>query len=126
LNPRVRNARVARNNTRRRTRPLNALNMPSPRTRRGTRILVCGRTRTPDRPWDFRRSEPTQLSFDKSYERIQRAANYTGPVRGNEYTRIYEWPGCPYYDLISESSRVDFVNARKAQEAGYRPAHDCP
>jgi endonuclease YncB( thermonuclease family) len=80
----------------------------------------------PTAPWDFRHGEQTQLCFDKSDDRVQCTANYSGPVRGNEHTHIYEWPGCPYYDLIGDTNRIDFPNAQKAQEAGYRPAHNCP
>ncbi len=80
----------------------------------------------PTAPWDFRHGEQTQLCFDKYDHRVQCTASYSGPVRGNEHTHIYEWPGCPYYDVIGESNRVEFANAQRAQEAGYRPAHNCP
>jgi endonuclease YncB( thermonuclease family) len=80
----------------------------------------------PTAPWDFRHDEQTQLCFDKSDDRIQCTANYAGPVRGNERTHIYVWPECPYSDAIGESNRVEFANAQEAQEAGYRPAHNCP
>lgn len=49
-----------------------------------------------------------------------------GPVRGNRRSMIYQWPGCPYYDAISQTNRVKFPNAQAAQAAGYRPAKNCP
>ncbi len=49
-----------------------------------------------------------------------------GPVRGNQRSMIYQWPGCPYYDRISERNRVRFPNAQAAEAAGYRAAKNCP
>jgi phosphatidylserine/phosphatidylglycerophosphate/cardiolipin synthase-like enzyme len=48
-----------------------------------------------------------------------------GPVVGNRRSRIYEWPGCPYYDSISPRQRVEFASAQAAEQAGYRAAHNC-
>lgn len=49
-----------------------------------------------------------------------------GPVRANRKTRIYEWPGCPYYKKISPRNTVEFGNSQAAEAAGYRPARNCP
>ena len=49
-----------------------------------------------------------------------------GPVRGNRRSMIYQWPGCPYYDAISASHRVEFRNPQAAEAAGFRPAKNCP
>jgi len=49
-----------------------------------------------------------------------------GPVRGNRRSMIYQWPGCPYYDAISEGNRAEFPSAQAAEAAGYRPAKNCP
>lgn len=48
-----------------------------------------------------------------------------GPIVGNRRTRIYQWPGCPYYNRISFRDRVEFANAEQAQQSGYRPARNC-
>jgi phosphatidylserine/phosphatidylglycerophosphate/cardiolipin synthase-like enzyme len=53
------------------------------------------------------------------------AAIPKGSVRGNRRSMIYQWPGCPYYDAISERNRVEFSNAHAAEAAGYRPAQNC-
>jgi len=49
-----------------------------------------------------------------------------GAVRGNKRSMIYQWPGCPYYEAISERNRVEFPSAKAAEAAGYRPAKNCP
>jgi phosphatidylserine/phosphatidylglycerophosphate/cardiolipin synthase-like enzyme len=48
-----------------------------------------------------------------------------GPVIGNRRTMIYQWPACPYYGRVSLRNRVDFVDARAAEAAGFRPARGC-
>ncbi|MGH7042584.1 MAG: phospholipase D family protein [Acetobacteraceae bacterium] len=48
-----------------------------------------------------------------------------GAVRGNRNSRIYQWPGCPYYDRIAASNRVAFPSAQAARAAGYRAAGNC-
>ena len=48
-----------------------------------------------------------------------------GPIVGNRRSRIYEWPGCPAYDKVSATNRVEFVNAQAAEQAGYRAARNC-
>lgn len=55
-----------------------------------------------------------------------RTASWGGAVLGNRRTRIYEWPGCPYYGRVSIHNRVEFPTAQAAAAAGYRPAHNCP
>ncbi len=48
-----------------------------------------------------------------------------GPIVGNRRSRIYEWPGCPAYDKVSATNRVEFLNAQAAEQAGYRAARNC-
>ena len=48
-----------------------------------------------------------------------------GPIVGNRRSRIYEWPGCPYYDKVSAANRVEFVSTQAAEQAGYRAARNC-
>jgi len=49
----------------------------------------------------------------------------SGQIIGNRRSRIYEWPGCPYYDKVSAANRVDFSSAQAAEQAGYRAARNC-
>jgi len=76
-------------------------------------------------PWVFRHQESPQLCFNGT-NRIACSSRYQGPVRGNRRTRIYQWPGCPYYEAISLRNRVDFASAQDAEHLGYRPAYNCP
>jgi phosphatidylserine/phosphatidylglycerophosphate/cardiolipin synthase-like enzyme len=48
-----------------------------------------------------------------------------GPIVGNRRSRIYEWPGCPAYDKVSATNRVEFLSAQAAAQAGYRAARNC-
>jgi len=48
-----------------------------------------------------------------------------GPIIGNRRSRIYEWPGCPFYDKVSAANRVEFSSAQVAEQAGYRAARNC-
>lgn len=80
----------------------------------------------PTPPWDFRHGTHTKLCFDQSDHRIACSASYHGPVRGNRHSHIYQWPGCPYYDSISEYNRIEFPSPAAADAAGYRPARNCP
>jgi endonuclease YncB( thermonuclease family) len=77
----------------------------------------------PNPPWDFRHGTSSALQYDSGGHRIAGGPN--GHVRGNSHTHIYQWPGCPTYDAISERNRVDFANAAAAQAAGFRPARNC-
>ena len=83
--------------------------------------------------WDIRaaRSRPLKVSASAESAQPQTAATNAagvpkGAVRGNRRSMMYQWPGCPYYDAISESNRVEFPTAQAAQAAGYRPAKNCP
>lgn len=49
----------------------------------------------------------------------------SGPIVGNRRSRIYEWPGCPFYDKLSPANRVEFASAAAAEQAGYRAARNC-
>jgi phosphatidylserine/phosphatidylglycerophosphate/cardiolipin synthase-like enzyme len=49
----------------------------------------------------------------------------SGPIVGNRRSHIYEWPGCPAYDKVSTSNRVEFLSAQAAEQAGYRAARNC-
>jgi phosphatidylserine/phosphatidylglycerophosphate/cardiolipin synthase-like enzyme len=83
--------------------------------------------------WNIRAARSRPLAAAASAGSTpQQAATVTavsipkGAVRGNRRSMIYQWPGCPYYDAISEGTRVEFPNAQAAKVAGYRPAKNCP
>lgn len=80
----------------------------------------------PVQPQDFRHGTDSPLCFDKGDHRIACSEKYIGPVRGNARSHIYHWPGCPNYDDIAEHNRVEFANAKAAEDAGYRAARNCP
>jgi len=75
-------------------------------------------------PQDFRHGTQTRLCFNSPEHRILCA--YEGPVRGNQRSHIYHWPGCPNYDEIADYNRVPFANRQAAEAAGYRAARNCP
>lgn len=83
--------------------------------------------------WNIRAARSQPINGSASAESAQpRTASADaadvpkGPVRGNRRSMIYQWPGCPYYDAISEGNRVEFPSAQAAEAAGYRPAKNCP
>jgi endonuclease YncB( thermonuclease family) len=76
-------------------------------------------------PWDYRHGTTSALQYDSAGHRIGGAPAGVH-VRGNSRTRIFQWPGCPTYNAISERNRIDFANAAVAQSAGFRPARNCP
>lgn len=49
-----------------------------------------------------------------------------GPIRGNKNSKIYHLPvGCPSYNAMKKSNRVEFDSAKDAEQAGYRKAGNC-
>jgi hypothetical protein len=48
------------------------------------------------------------------------------PIFGNKRSQKYHRPDCPSYDLISPKNRVPFESAKKASDAGYALAGNCP
>jgi phosphatidylserine/phosphatidylglycerophosphate/cardiolipin synthase-like enzyme len=69
------------------------------------------------RNWNYRAAESKPL-------RISRLPVF-GPVVGNRRSRIYQWPGCPFYGQVGVRNRVEFADAAAAEAAGYRPARNC-
>ncbi len=78
----------------------------------------------PVQPQDFRHGTQSRLCFDPPEHRTMCA--YNGPVRGNQRSHIYHWPGCPNYDDIADYNRVEFPNRQAAEAAGFRAARNCP
>ncbi|GEM_PF-649116 len=70
------------------------------------------------RNWDRRAVESKALHISR--------APASRTVVGNRRTRIYQWPGCPFYDHVGVRNRVVFADAAAAEAAGYRPARNCP
>lgn len=66
-------------------------------------------------PWDFRHGLVAAPH-----------PRWSGEVEGNRRSHIFEWPGCPYYGKVSSSNRVTFASSELAEQAGYRPARNCP
>lgn len=50
----------------------------------------------------------------------------TLPILGNSRSRIYHWVGCPSAPQIAPARRVVFRTVAEAEQAGYRPARNCP
>jgi phosphatidylserine/phosphatidylglycerophosphate/cardiolipin synthase-like enzyme len=76
--------------------------------------------------WKVREEQSHPLSVEPLRRRTDSDGEVPdGVVRGNRHSMIYQWPGCSYYDTISERNRVEFPSAKAAEEAGYRPAKSC-
>jgi endonuclease YncB( thermonuclease family) len=73
----------------------------------------------PVQPQDFRHGTQSKLCFASGDHRIACSEQYEGPVRGNQRSHIYHWPGCPNYDDISPYNRVEFPNRQAAEAAGF-------
>jgi hypothetical protein len=79
----------------------------------------------PVEPQDFRHGTHSPFLFDANGCRTS-SEPASGTVVGNARTRIFEWPACPYYASIAPDNRVPFPSPQAAEQAGYRPAHNCP
>jgi phosphatidylserine/phosphatidylglycerophosphate/cardiolipin synthase-like enzyme len=83
--------------------------------------------------WQSRASRSRRLRIGSAWAGFGSAATdapsqapaASGPVIGNRRTRIYQWPGCPYYNRISFRDRVEFASTEQAEQSGYRPARNC-
>jgi hypothetical protein len=58
--------------------------------------------------------------------RILSSQAVVGQIIGNRRSHIYAWPGCGSYDTMAPQNRVMFPDRDAAEQAGYRPAHNCP
>ena len=47
-------------------------------------------------------------------------------VVGNKNSKIYHYEDCPGVLRMSEANKVFFTSILKAQQAGYKPAGNCP
>src|SRR5262245_3695607 len=57
-------------------------------------------------PWQWRKGqhEPTRGTASVA----STAPSTTSPIIGNKKSKIYHWPGCPYYAKVSAQHRVTF------------------
>jgi hypothetical protein len=74
-------------------------------------------------PWQWRKGNrqaaPTPEPVASAMPSI------SGPIIGNQKSKVYHWPGCPDYDKVSGKNRVVFVSREAAEQAGYQPAGNC-
>ncbi|WP_269493434.1 endonuclease [Desulfurispirillum indicum] len=80
---------------------------------------------TGERTW-HRGYRPTGDGLTENATSNQPPIDLTGPVRGNQRSKIFHRPDCPGYDTISEHNRVEFASPKAAEDAGYRIAGNCP
>jgi|HubBroStandDraft_1064217.scaffolds.fasta_scaffold120408_1 hypothetical protein len=57
--------------------------------------------------------------------RILSSQAVLGQIIGNRRCHIYAWPGSGSYDTMAPKNRVMFADREAAEQAGYRPAHNC-
>lgn len=79
----------------------------------------------PVQPQDFRHGTSSPLLYDANGCR-RSSEPMSGAVIGNARSHIFEWSGCPYYSSISPDNQIPFPSPQVAEQAGYRPAHNCP
>lgn len=98
------------------------------------RTLVRWHTQFPVTDWERERDRRIASVMGHSNPYVAAGRNWslipesntTGAVRGNLNSRVYHLPeGCPGYDQISESNRVEFATEQQALAAGYRKAGNC-
>jgi hypothetical protein len=47
-------------------------------------------------------------------------------IIGHRRRKLYYWLGCPEYNKVSRRDRAVFQDREAAEQAGYRPAENCP
>jgi endonuclease YncB( thermonuclease family) len=74
-------------------------------------------------PWQWRKGdrEPARVAAPL----VSATPSPNGPIIGNQKSRVYHWPGCPYYAKVSAQHSVTFPSREAAEQAGYRPAGNC-
>ena len=77
---------------------------------------------TPIPPWEWRQDQRRPASPAVA----QDAAPSQVAIIGNRRRKVYHWPGCPEYNRVSRKNRVVFQSREVAEQAGYRPADNCP
>jgi endonuclease YncB( thermonuclease family) len=73
-------------------------------------------------PWEWRQGQRQPASAEVP----QGADASQAVIIGNRYRKVYYWSGCPEYNKVSRRNRVVFQDREAAEQAGYRPAENCP
>src|SRR5262249_38354369 len=70
--------------------------------------------------------------WDQGQRQTTSAGGPQGPdsaqavIIGHRYRKVYYWPGCSEYNKIARRNRAVFQDREAAEQAGYRPAENCP
>jgi hypothetical protein len=75
-------------------------------------------------PWAWRKGdrEPAHTTAPL----VSATPSTADTIIGNRRSHVYHWPGWPEYDKVSAQNRVTFPSREAAEQAGYRPAGNCP
>jgi micrococcal nuclease len=74
-------------------------------------------------PWEWRKGQRASSTAASAPAAVSPTAE---PIIGNRRSNVYHWPGCPDYDKVATQNRVTFPSREAAEQAGYRPAGNCP
>jgi len=83
-------------------------------------------------PWIFRnnKKQHTGKPFSPDSHPVQCESPLKStqrlPILGNKRSKKYHRPDCPSYDLVSHKNQIPFESAKKASDAGYTLAGNCP
>lgn len=75
-------------------------------------------------PWEWRKGDRETARTGTPV--VSATPSTAGAIIGNRRSRVYHWSGCPDYDKVSAQNRVTFPSREAAEQAGYRPAGNCP
>jgi micrococcal nuclease len=73
-------------------------------------------------PWEWREGYRGPARAEAS----QGAASSQDAIIGNRRRKVYHWPGCPDDEKVPRKNRRVFLSREAAEQAGYRPAENCP
>jgi micrococcal nuclease len=73
-------------------------------------------------PWEWRQGQQQPARAEVP----QGTASSQAVIIGNRSGKVYHWPGCPEYNEVSRKDRIVFRSREAAEQAGYRPAENCP
>jgi len=77
---------------------------------------------TPVPPWEWDQEQRRPASAEVP----QGAASSQALIIGHRRRKLYYWLGCPEYNKVSRRDRAVFQDREAAEQAGYRPAENCP
>jgi micrococcal nuclease len=70
--------------------------------------------------WDRGRRRPASAEVPQDTDSAREV------IIGSRRRKVYYWRGCPEYNKVSRRNRVVFQSREAAEQAGYRPAGNCP